>query len=73
MIYSKCNTADSQHSDLSFQLNADSFPKQIHEQGKAFFYIVPQTHYDRCRLELLRGQNGLYLCQYLPVTSLLGH
>lgn len=39
MIYSKCNTADSQHSDLSFQLNADSFPKQIHEQGKAFFIL----------------------------------
>lgn len=37
MIYSKCNTADSQHSDLSFQLNADSFPKQTHEQGKTFF------------------------------------
>lgn len=39
MIYSKCNTADSQHSDLSFQLNAGGFPKQTHERGKTFFFL----------------------------------
>lgn len=52
------------------------FPIQTHEQGKIFFffflYVVPQTHHDRCRPELLPGRNGSDPCQYLPVRSLLG-
>lgn len=59
---------DSQHSDLSFQLNTERFSKQMHEQTKT----VAKTRHNRYWLEL-RGQNGFDWSQFLPLTCLLGH